>query len=100
MSNSIENMFNTDGSPLGVPVSPNTNPITDPAVSIVGNSQLHNQYSNIGNPTLNNPAYQNFGAGTLGYTNPPTSQLGETADSYQEPVNRYANNLPPGAAGL
>ena len=100
MSNSIENMFNSNGSNLGVPVSPNSNPLTDPAISIVGNSQLHNQYSNIGDPSLQNPAYTNFGAGAMGYTNPSTSQLGETANSYQEPVNRYANNLPAGAAGI
>ena len=57
MSNSIENMFNSNGSNLGVPVSPNSNPLTDPAVNIVGNSKLHNQYSNIGDPNLQNPAY-------------------------------------------
>tara|TARA_R110000751_G_scaffold1379_4_gene5176 strand:+ start:2046 stop:2345 length:300 start_codon:yes stop_codon:yes gene_type:complete len=99
MANSIEKMFDTNGSTLGVPVSP-ANPQAPDAVSIVGNSLLHNQYSNIGDPTLNNPAYDNFGAGAMGYTNPSTSQLGEQTQAYQEPVNRYANNLPDGAAGI
>ena len=76
MANSIQKMFDTDGSPLGVPVSP-ASPQAPDAVSIVGNSLLHNQYSNIGDPTLTNPAYDNFGAGAMGYTNPSTSQLGE-----------------------
>ncbi len=99
MANSIQKMFDTDGSPLGVPVSP-ASPQAPDAVSVVGNSLLHNQYSNIGDPTLTNPAYDNFGAGAMGYTNPSTSQLGERTQAYQEPVNRYANNLPEGAAGI
>jgi hypothetical protein len=99
MANSIQKMFDTNGSPLGVPVSP-ASPQAPDAVSVVGNSLLHNQYSNIGDPTLTNPAYDNFGAGAMGYTNPSTSQLGERTQAYQEPVNRYANNLPDGAAGI
>ena len=99
MANSIQKMFDTNGSPLGVPVSP-ASPQAPDAVSIVGNSLLHNQYSNIGDPSLSNPAYDNFGAGAMGYTNPSTPQLGEQTQAYQEPVNRYSNNLPEGAAGI
>ena len=51
MANSIEKMFKTDGSALGVPVSP-ASPQAPDAVSVVGNSLLHNQYSNIGDPNL------------------------------------------------
>ena len=41
-----------------------------------------------------------MGAGASGYSTPSTSQLGEQTQAYQEPVNRYSNNLPDGAAGL
>jgi len=99
MANSIKKTFDTNGSALGVPVSP-ASPQAPDAVSVVGNSLLHNQYSNIGDPNLQNPAYTNFGAGAMGYTNPSTSQLGQQTQAYQEPVNRYANNLPDGAAGI
>jgi hypothetical protein len=49
MANSLEQMFDQNGSPLAVPVSP-ANGVTPDSVSIVGNALLHNQYSNIGNP--------------------------------------------------
>jgi len=99
MANSIQSQFDANGSTYGVPVSP-ANGVTPDSVSIVGNSLLHNQYSNIGDPNLSAPAYTNMGAGASGYTTPSTSQLGEQTQAYQEPVNRYANNLPDGAAGL
>lgn len=95
MAESIKKQFDTNGSPLAVPVSP-ANGVTPEAVSIVGNSKLHNQYSNIGDPELNKPAYTNFGAGAMGYTNPSTSQLGESTEAYQKPVNRYKSNAPEG----
>jgi len=97
MANSLEQMFDQDGSPLAVPVSP-ANGVTPDSVSIVGNSTLHNEYSNIGNPNSNTPAYNNFGAGATGYSTPPTSQQGLASEQYQKPVNRYENNLPPGAS--
>ena len=56
MANSIQNQFDNNGSKYGVPVSP-ANGVTPDSVSIVGNSLLHNQYSNIGDPNLNAPAY-------------------------------------------
>ena len=98
MSQSIKNKFDTNGSSLAVPISP-SNGVTPDSVSVVGNSLLHNQYSNIGDPNLNTPAYTNFGAGAMGYSNPNTSELGKQTQAYQEPENRYANNLPDGAAG-
>ena len=85
MAESIKKQFDSNGSPLAVPVSP-ANGVTPEAVSIVGNSKLHNQYSNIGDPELNKPAY----------TNPSTSQLGEATEAYQKPVNRYKSNAPEG----
>ena len=99
MAQSIQNQFDTNGSPLAVPVSP-TDGVTPDSVSIVGNSLLHNQYSNIGDPNLNTPAYTNFGAGAIGYSNPNPSGLGQQTQAYQAPENRYANNLPEGAAGI
>ena len=36
----------------------------------------------------------------MNYKVPNVSQNGERARAYQEPVNRYANNLPEGAAGI
>lgn len=95
MAESIKKQFDTNGSPLAVPVSP-ANGVTPEAVSIVGNSRLHNQYSNIGDPELQNPAYTNFGAGAMGYTNPSTSQLGEATQAYQEEGKRYKSNAPEG----
>ena len=50
MANSLKDKFDANGSPLAVPVSPNPNPTTDPAINVQGNSLLHNQYSNIGDP--------------------------------------------------
>jgi len=95
MAESIKKQFDTNGSSLAVPVSP-ANGVTPESVSIVGNSKLHNQYSNIGDPTLSTPAYTNFGAGALGYSNPSTSQLGLALDAYQKPENRYKANAPEG----
>jgi len=95
MAESIKNQFDTNGSPLAVPVSP-ANGVTPDSVSIQGNSLLHNQYSNIGDPNLNVPAYTNFGAGAMGYANPSTSQLGIQTQAYQEPVNRYSATAPEG----
>jgi len=97
MADSLEQMFDKNGSPLAVPVSP-ANGVTPDSVSIVGNSLLHNEYSNIGNPDKSNPAYTNFGAGATGYSTPPTSQQGLASEQHQKPVNRYENNLPPGAS--
>ena len=93
MAESIKKSFDTNGSALAVPVSP-ADGVTPDSVSIVGNSLLHNQYSNIGDPELNLPAYNNFGAGAMGYTNPSPSQLGKATQAYQEPVNRYSANAP------
>jgi len=97
MAESIKNNFDANGSSLAVPVSP-ANGVTPEAVSIVGNSRLHNQYSNIGDPALQKPAYTNFGAGPMGYTNPSTSELGQATEAYQKPENRYKNNAPEGAS--
>jgi hypothetical protein len=60
MAESILNMFDANGSPLAVPVSP-ADGVTPDSVSIQGNSLLHNQYSNIGDPNLTEPAYNNIG---------------------------------------
>ena len=68
MAESILKMFDGNGSPLAVPVSP-ANGVTPNAVSLVGVSQLHNQYSNIGDPNLTAPAYNNMGAAAMGYSN-------------------------------
>ena len=95
MANSIKTKVDANGSPLAVPPSP-TSGVTPDSVSIVGNSLLQNQYSNIGDPQLNNPAYNNFGAGAMGYTNPSTSQLGEATQAYQEEGKRYKANAPEG----
>jgi hypothetical protein len=97
MAESIKKQFDTNGSSLAVPVSP-ADGVTPESVSIVGNSRLHNQYSNIGDHELKNPAYTNFGAGAMGYSNPSTSQLGEATQAYQEEGNRYKNNAPEGAS--
>tara|TARA_R110002074_G_scaffold213248_1_gene382886 strand:+ start:72 stop:368 length:297 start_codon:yes stop_codon:yes gene_type:complete len=97
MADSLQQKFDTDGSPLAVPVSP-ANGVTPDSVSIVGNSTLHNEYSNIGNPDNNAPAYNNFGAGAIGYSTPETSRQGLASEKYQRKVNRYRNNLPPGAS--
>ena len=93
MAESILNKFDANGSPLAVPVSP-ADGVTPDAVSIQGNSLLHNQYSNIGDPTLTEPAYNNMGAAAMGYSNPSPSQLGQTANVYQGETNRYKNNAP------
>jgi len=95
---SIKKMFDQDGSRLAVPISPNANPSTDPAIYVQGNSLLHNQYSNIGNPSLNVSPYTNLGAAATSYSLPSTSQLGESALAYQGETNRYRNNSPEGSS--
>ena len=91
--NSIKSRFERDGSTLAVPVSPNTNPSTPESIDVVGNSTLHNEYSNIGTPESNTAPYTNFGASAIAYSTPKTSQLGELAFGQQEPSNRYKNNM-------
>ena len=93
---SVKSIFDTNGSQLAVPVSPNANPLTDPSINVQGNSLLHNQYSNIGDPNLTTPAYNNMGAAAMGYTNPNTSALGLRTQLYQEPSSRYKQNAPEG----
>jgi|TARA_R110000803_G_scaffold64127_2_gene125020 hypothetical protein len=91
---SVKKMFDQGGSRLAVPISPNPNPSTDPAISVQGNSLLHNQYSNIGDPSLSTSPYSNMGASLTAYSLPKTSKLGESANAYQGPTNRYSNNAP------
>ena len=93
MAESILNKFDTNGSPLAVPVSP-ADGVTPDAVSIQGNSLLHNQYSNIGDPSLTEPAYNNIGRAVTGYSLPSISQAGQAANTYQGETNRYKNNAP------
>ena len=93
MAESILKSFDANGSPLAVPVSP-ANGVTPDAVSIQGNSLLHNQYSNIGDPNLSRPAYNNIGGAVTGYSLPQTSQAGQAANTYQGETNRYINNAP------
>tara|TARA_R110001592_G_scaffold112715_1_gene311106 strand:- start:449 stop:745 length:297 start_codon:yes stop_codon:yes gene_type:complete len=95
MAESILKMFDADGSRLGVPISPADGTINDD-ISVQGISQLHNQYSNIGDPNLTSPAYNNMGAAAMGYTNPNPSALGQRTQLYQEPSSRYKNNAPEG----
>ena len=94
----IKQQFETNGSTLAVPVSPNSSPSTPDNVSIVGNSLLHNEYSNVGTPETATPAYTNFGASAIAYSTPSTSQLGERSFGQQEQSNRYKNNLPAGSS--
>jgi|TARA_B100001094_G_scaffold243201_1_gene239273 hypothetical protein len=98
MAESVKKMFDQDGSRLAVPVSPNANPTTDPSINVQGNSLLHNQYSNIGDPSLTNSPYTNMGAAATSYSLPSTSQLGESALAYQGETNRYRNNSPEGSS--
>tara|TARA_R100000734_G_C3305091_1_gene95606 strand:- start:110 stop:415 length:306 start_codon:yes stop_codon:yes gene_type:complete len=91
---SIKGMFDTNGSPLAVPASPNPNPVTDPVISVEGESLLHNQYSNIGDPTITTSPYTNAGLAAAGYTPPQPSTLGQSANLYQSETNRYSNNAP------
>ena len=95
----LQKQFETGGSTLAVPVSPNSSPSTPDNISVQGNSLLHNEYSNIGTPETSPPAYTNFGASAIAYSTPTTSQLGEQAFGQQEQSNRYANNIPDGAIG-
>tara|TARA_B100000780_G_C20962441_1_gene384182 strand:+ start:473 stop:790 length:318 start_codon:yes stop_codon:yes gene_type:complete len=91
---SVKSMFDTNGSRLAVPVSPNPNPTTDPSINIQGNSLLHNQYSNIGNPVITTSPYTNAGLAQAGYTPPNPSALGQRSEVYQGQTNRYSNNAP------
>jgi hypothetical protein len=95
MAESILKMFDADGSRLGVPISPADGTINND-ISVQGISQLHNQYSNIGDPNITSPAYNNMGAAAMGYTNPNPSALGQRTQLYQEPSTRYKNNAPEG----
>tara|TARA_R100001509_G_scaffold164128_1_gene140555 strand:+ start:51 stop:347 length:297 start_codon:yes stop_codon:yes gene_type:complete len=97
MADSIRKKFDTNGSPLGYPVSP-ADPQPEASVSEIMNSDLHYKYSNQGDPSTPNQAYDNFGAAAIAYTVPSVSQLGEASRAYQEPVNRFRNNTPEGAA--
>jgi len=73
MANSLKDKFDANGSPLAVPVSPNPNPTTDPAINVQGNSLLHNQYSNIGDPGKSTTPYTNGKFGEIGYSTPSSS---------------------------
>ena len=95
MAESILKSFDSDGSRLGVPVSPANGTINND-ISMQGKSLLHNQYSNIGDPNLTAPAYNNMGAAAMGYSNPSPSSLGQRTQLYQEPSTRYRNNAPEG----
>tara|TARA_R110000796_G_scaffold16101_2_gene50504 strand:- start:400 stop:702 length:303 start_codon:yes stop_codon:yes gene_type:complete len=95
----LKKTFEDNGSAFAVPVSPNTTPTTPDSIGMVGNSLLHNQYSNIGTPGNSPAAYTNFGASAIAYSTPNTSQLGEQSFSTQESSNRYENNMPAGAVG-
>ena len=96
MANSLKDKFDANGSPLSVPVSPNPNPTTDPAINVQGESLLHNQYSNIGDPGSSPTPYKNGAFGAMGYSTPSPSALGERTELYQSPTNRYKNNAPEG----
>lgn len=91
---SIKKMFDESGSPLAVPASPNPSPLTDPIISVEGESLLHNQYSNIGDPVITQSPYTNAGLAQAGYTPPNPSALGQSANLYQNETNRYSNNAP------
>ena len=97
MAESIQKSFETDGSRYGVPISPASGVINND-ISTVGKSLLHNQYSNIGDPNINRPGYNNMGAAAMGYSNPNPSTLGQEANAYQGKTNRYENNLPEGSS--
>jgi hypothetical protein len=91
---SIKKMFDENGSPLAVPVSPNPDPTTRAAINIQGESRLHNEYSNIGDPTITTSPYENAGLAAAGYTPPQPSALGQAANAYQGETNRYSNKAP------
>tara|TARA_R110001592_G_scaffold96552_3_gene277222 strand:- start:2017 stop:2313 length:297 start_codon:yes stop_codon:yes gene_type:complete len=95
MATSLLNKFDSNGSPLAVPISPANGTINDD-ISVQGQSLLHNQYSNIGDPNITSPAYNNMGAAAMGYTNPNPSALGQRTNLYQEPSSRYKQNAPEG----
>ena len=82
MAESILKSFDADGSRLAVPVSPADGTINND-ISMQGKSLLHNEYSNIGDPNLTAPAYNNMGAAAMGYTNPNPSALGKRTQLYQ-----------------
>ena len=94
---SIRNSFDTNGSRLAVPVSPADGTINND-ISMQGKSRLHNEYSNIGDPSKQRPAYNNMGSSAMGYSTPSTSLLGKEAQAWQGKTNRYSNNLPAGAS--
>jgi hypothetical protein len=93
---SLKSLFDNSGSPMAVPPSPPGEGFTPESVSIIGNSKLHNQYSNIGDPNIQLPAYTNFGASAIAYSTPQTSQFGLSSDTYQL-NNKYKDNPPAGA---
>ena len=93
---SLKSLFDNSGSPMAVPPSPPGESVTPESVSIIGNSKLHNQYSNINDPNIQLPAYTNFGAASIAYINPQTSQFGLSADGYQL-NNKYKDNPPAGS---
>lgn len=93
----IKKSFDRDGSRYAVPISPANGTINDD-ISMQGKSRLHNQYSNIGDPNITRPAYNNMGAAAMNYSNPNTSMLGQEAQSWQGATNRYENNLPEGSS--
>jgi len=93
----IKKSFDRDGSLYAVPVSPADGTINND-ISMQGKSLLHREYSNIGDPNITRPAYNNFGAAALGYSNPSPSTLGQEAQSWQGATNRYENNLPEGSS--
>ena len=91
----IEKSFKRDGSRYAVPISP-TNGTINNDISMQGKSRLHNEYSNIGDPNITRPAYNNMGAAAMNYSNPSTAIFGREALAHQGATNRYENNLPNG----
>ena len=94
---SILKSYDAEGSRYAVPVSPADGTINND-ISMQGKSLLHREYSNIGDPNITRPAYNNFGAAALGYSNPSPSTLGQEAQAWQGKTNRYENNLPEGSS--
>lgn len=92
----IKQIFDRRGSRYAVPVSPADGTINND-ISMQGKSLLHREYSNIGDPDITRPAYNNFGAASINYSNPSPSIFGQEAQAHQGKTNRYENNLPQGA---
>ena len=92
----IKGNFDTNGSPLAVPISPNPNPTTTAAINIQGNSKLHFEYSAIGIPMApgERSPYTNAGHNMTSYTVPRPSTMGQAANQHQGETNRYSNNSP------